>query len=348
MKIVFLAASGSIVKYAYTDVINDPKIEYCDYPYDFKTGLKKLIFSRRVANLTPFFLKKSLYKKYLGYEFLKNVNPKEEVLFLFTCQYNMFFDTFFPSFLHFLKKLYPKSKYAFYYNDIISTCYPECIDMIKSEFDLVLTFDQIDAKTYGLTYYGEVYSKNDTSNVEAAEESDVFFVGSDRKRFDILLKLFKKLADEDKKTIFYLFDILPENKERFSEYLPDATESEDRVTYKNSVIYKNVYCPYPKTLSHIKSCRAMLEITLSAQHAATLRLLESVVYGKKLITNCRAAIEKPYYHKENIFFIDSIDSTDGEALAEFLDAPGVPVTYDFSPLHLVEYCKENLYKRSEN
>ena len=232
MKVVFLAASGSIVRWAYTDVINDPGIEYCDYPYDFKQGLKKYIFTRRVAELTPFFLKRYWYAKYLGYDFLKNVDRNEEVLFVFTCQYNMFFDTFFQSFIRFLKKLYPKSKYAFYYNDIIETCYPECIEMIKQEFDIVLTFDKGDAKKYGLEYYGEVYSKNKIEQYDDIEPFDVFFVGSDRKRFDIIMKLFKLLSDEGLKVIFYLFDTLPENKHRFSEYLPDVVFEKDRIIYK--------------------------------------------------------------------------------------------------------------------
>ena len=342
MKVVFLAASGSIVRWAYTDVINDPGIEYCDYPYDFKQGLKKYIFTRRVAKLTPFFLKKYWYAKYLGYDFLKNAVRNEEVLFVFTCQYNMFFDTFFQSFIHFLKKLYPKSKYAFYYNDIIETCYPECIEMIKQEFDIVLTFDKGDAEKYGLEYYGEVYSKNKIEQYDDIEPFDVFFVGSDRKRFDIIMKLFKLLSDEGLKVIFYLFDTLAENKNRFSEYLPDAIFEKDRIIYKDSVIYIDVYCPYPKTLALIDKCKCMVEITLAAQDAATLRLLEATAYGKKLITNCHAAESKPYYHAENIMFFENIDNLEVNGIVDYINSPSVVVNDDFSPLKMIKYCKTQL------
>lgn len=343
MKTVFLAASDSIVKWAYTDVIKDSDIEYGDYPYDFKQGVKKYIFTRRIAELTPFFLKKYWYKKYLGYEFLKNVDPSAEVLFVFTCQYNMFFDTFFQSFVHFLKKLYPKSKYVFYYNDIIETCYPECIEMIKQEFDMVLTFDNGDAEKYGIEYYGEVYSKNKIEQYDDIKPFDVFFVGSDRKRFDTIMKIFKKLADEKKKVVFYLFDTLPENKNRFIEYLPDAVFEEDRILYKKSVLYRDVYCPYPRTLALIDKCKCLIEITLSAQNAATLRLLEATVYGKKLITNCRAAEGKPYYYSENILFFDDIDKISGEEMVRFMASPTKNVDCDFSALKMIDYCKERLY-----
>lgn len=343
MKTVFLAASGSIIKWAYTDVINNPEIEYCDYPYDFKQGIKKYIFTRRIAEITPFFLKKHWYKKYLGYDFLMNVNPEEKILFVFTCQYNMFFDTFFPEFIRFLKKLYPKSKYAFYYNDIIETCYPECIDMIKREFDMVLTFDKNDAEKYGLEYYGEVYSKNRIEQYDDIKPFDVFFVGSDRKRFDIIMKIFKKLADEGKKVVFYLFDVLPDNKDKFIDYLPNADYQDNRILYKESVMYRDAYCPYTRTLAHIDMCNCMIEITLSAQNAATLRLMEATVYSKKLITNCRAAEEKPYYHKENILFFDDIDNVSGEEMVKFMDSPMVEVNYDFSPLRMIDYCKERLF-----
>lgn len=344
MKTVFLAASGSIVKWAYTDVINSPDIEYCDYPYDFKSGIKKYIFTRTVAKYTPFFAKKLLYKKYLRYNFLSTAKPEDDMLFIFTCQYNMFFDTFFFSFIHFLKKLCPKSKYAFYYNDIIETCYPECIDTIKKEFDLVLTFDKADAEKYNLAYYGEIYSKNKIDGDCGIKPFDIFFVGSDRKRFDTVLQLFKTLSDIGLKAVFYLFDILPENKNRLSDYLPDTDTSGDAVKYKDSVLYKNVYCPYQKTLSLIDKCNCILEITLSAQNAATLRLLEATVYGKKLITNCRDAENKPYYNKNNFFFFDNVKSISQKDIADFLSKPIMKTNYDFSPLKMIEYIKEELYK----
>ena len=344
MKVVFLAASGSIVKWAYTDVINCKDIEYCDYPYDFKKGIKKYIFTRTAADYTPFFAKRLLYKKYLGYNFFRELKSSDEVLFVFTCQYNMFFDTFFPCFIRFLKKLYPNSKYAFYYNDLIETCYPECIDTIKKEFNLVLTFDKNDAKKYGLTYYGEVYSKNEISDYEDIAPFDVFFVGSDRNRFDTILKLFKKISDLNFKAIFYLFDILPENQNRISEYLPDADIQGDSITYKKSVMFKNIYCPYQKTLSLINNCRCILEITLSAQNAATLRLLEATVYGKKLITNCRDAENKPYFDKNNILFFNDPDNFAAEDYLAFMKTPAKKIEYDFSPLKMIDYIKEELFR----
>lgn len=344
MRIVFLSASQSIVKWAYTDVINSPNIEYCDFPYDFKKGIKKFIFTRTVAKYMPFLLKESLYKKYLNYNFFNDVKRDEEVLFIFTCQYNMFFDTFFSSFIQFLKKLYPKSKYAFYYNDIIETCYPECIDTIKKEFDLVLTFDKNDAKNYGITYYGEIYSKNKITDDCDIKPFDIFFVGSDRKRFDTILKLFKTLSDIGFKSVFYLFDVLPENDNRWSVYLPDIDTSGNAINYKDSVIYKNVYCPYPKTLSLIDKSNCILEVTLSSQNAATLRLLEATVYGKKLITNCRDAENKPYYNENNILFFDKADNLNKQDIIDFLSKPFIKADYDFSPLKMIEYIKERLYK----
>lgn len=342
MKTVFLAASGSIVKWAYTDIIDSPEIEYCDYPYDFKKGIKKYIFTRRAASITPFFLKKFLYTKYLHYGFFTNISSKEEVLFISTCQYNMYFDTFFQSFIHFLKEMYPKSKYVFYYNDIIETCYPECIDMIKQEFDLVLTFDKGDAERYDLEYYGEVYSKNTIKRYDDIKPFDAFFVGSDRHRFDIIMKTFKKLADLGQKVVYYIFDVLPDNRNRFREYLADAEYENDKISYKNSVLYIDVYCPYQRTLALIDKCKYMVEITLSAQNAATLRLLEATVYNKKLITNCRAAEEKPYFSKNNVLFFTDIDKVDNQKLLSFLNSPSDTVDYDFSPLKMVEYCKHRL------
>lgn len=344
MKTVFFGASGSIIRWAYTDVINSPDIEYCDYSYGLRKGLKRYFFTQTAAKYMPLQIKKIIYKKYLKYRFFDTVKAKDEILFVFTCQYNMFFINVFQPFIRFLKKLYPHSKYAFYYNDIVETCFPENIGMIKEEFDMVLTFDRADAKKYNITYYGEVLSKNEIVADCNIKPFDVFFVGSDRKRFDTILQLFKTLSDIGLKAVFYLFDVLPENEDRLADYLPDADTSSDTIEYKASVLYKNVYCPYQKTLSLIDKCKCILEITLSAQNAATLRLLEATVYSKKLITNCKTAVKKPYYKKENILFFSNVNEIDAEKLIDFINSPFEKVNYDFSPLKMIDYIKEKLYK----
>lgn len=339
MKIVFFGASGSIVKWAYKDIYENPEIEYCEF--DKKSvgegRLKKVLLFSDKGRFLPFFIKNINYKNILKYEFLKNKN--ENILFVFTCQYGIFFENGFFTFVEYLRKKYKQAKFAFYYNDIIKTCEPEKFERIKRVFDLVLTFDKSEAEKYGMTYYGEVHSKTVPAENETAEESDVFYVGSDRGRFNDILKSFILLSDAGKCCVFYLFDVLKENEEKLSAFLKSCKQNGNAYVYKNSLLYINEYCWYGKTLKYISKTKCMAEILLPTQTAGTLRLAESVMYGKKLITNCKAVKEKPYYRAENILVFDKPEDID----VKFLDVPYVPVEYDFSPLKMIEYVKNKLF-----
>lgn len=337
MKTVFFGAAGSIVRWAYKDVYENPQIEYCEF--DKKTvqsgKISDSLFFSAKGNFLPFFLKDKIYKRALKYKFLKE---KESALFVFVCQYGLFNENGFFTFVNYLKKKYKKSKFVFYYNDIIATCEPEKFGKVKKIFDLILTFDKAEAKNYGMTYYGIVHSKAQPALNEIAEDSDVFYVGSDRGRFNDILKTFIVLSDAGKRCIFYLFDLLKENESKLYEFLNKCEKEGKTYKYKNSLFYVNEYCWYGKTLSYISKTKCLVEILLPTQTAGTLRLAESIMYGKKLITNCKAVKEKPYYREENIFVFDKPEDID----VKFLDTPCVAIDYDFSPLKMIEYAKKML------
>ena len=340
MKTVFFSASGSIVKWAYKDVYENPEIEYCEFDKKSACGgkLKKVLFFSDKGKVIPFAIKDKIYNDTLKYEFLKDKD--EKMLFIFTCQYGLFFENGFFTFINYLKRKYKNAKLVFYYNDIIATCEPEKFGRIKKVFDLVLTFDKSESEKYGMTYYGEVHSKAMPAENETVEESDIFFVGSDRGRFDDILKVFSVLSDAGKRCVFYLFDVLKENEEKLNAFLNSCAKEDKAYRYKNSLLYINEYCWYGKTLKYIEKTKCMAEILLPTQTAGTLRLAESVMYGKKLITNCKAVKEKPYYRPENIFVFDDPKDID----VKFSDTPSVPVEYDFSPLKMIEYAKNRLFE----
>ncbi|MDY6367563.1 MAG: hypothetical protein SPL13_03490, partial [Clostridia bacterium] len=224
MKTIFFGASSSIVKWAYKDIYENSDIEYCEY--DAKTslkGLKKLLICTGKGKLLPYGIKDRLYKKTLGYKFL--FEKENEVLFVFTCQNGLFYQGGFFTFVNYLKSKYKNCKCVFYYNDLISTCEPTKLDGVKSVFDLVLTFDSVEAQKYGISYYGVVHSKALPSNEESAEESDIFYAGSDRGRYNDIIKAFTIFADSGKRCVFYLFDVLKENKENLNAFLKSCKQN---------------------------------------------------------------------------------------------------------------------------
>lgn len=339
MKVVFFGPSGSIVKWAYKDVTDNPDITYCEYNKPEKASFAdKLFIGSGKGNYLPFIIKDRYYKKHLKYGFLRGVlDKKKDFLFIFTCQYGMLFESGFFCFINYLKKKYRGSKFAFYYNDVIKTCEPNKFPFIKSNFDRVLTFDKKEAEKYGIEYYGIVHSKAEPPKEETAEESDVFYVGSDRGRFDDIIKAFTLFSDLNKRCVFYINEVLEGNIPKLETFLKQCERNGEAYLYKSSILYINRYCWYGKTLRYIMNTKCLFEVLLPFQTAGTLRAAESVMYGKKLITNFKDVINMPYFNSHNIFVYDQVENIDGN----FLEQPYAYVEYDFSPLKMVEYLKTN-------
>lgn len=347
MKKIFFGADPSIVKWAYTDIIENKDIEYCDFSEKRGSRLRSFLFSRRFQDLVLGVSQigaKLLYSYLLGYSFLKKARKKEPVLFVFACQYQYFFLTSFFCFIKFLKEQFPKAKFVFYYNDLISTCYPEALGRLKDEFDLILTFDSHEAEEYALTYYGEVYSKQVVKEKYDIEPFDVFYVGSDRGRLDLILDVLGHLLKLGKKCRFYIIDVLPENQSKIQKFIIEnewqSSDSEKKeYTLAGSYLSFNNYCPYPKTLWLIKQCNCILEIVIPGQLAGSLREPESIVYGKKLITNCKSVKGRVFYNENNICLFDSIE----EINQKFFSRPYQKVQFDFSPLRLIDFAEQKLF-----
>ena len=337
MKTVFFGPSGSIVKWVYKDIEDDKDIEYCEYNAGNRSAVEKLLIKSGKGRLIPYIIKNRYYKKLLKYKFLRE-DKTQPFLFVFTCQYGMLFEGGFGTFIAYLKKRFVNASFAFYYNDVIETCEPQKLAFIKANFNRVLTFDKREAEKYGIEYYGIVHSKAEPPKDETAEESDVFYVGSDRGRFDEIIKAFILLSNADKRCVFYINEVLNENRAKLDEFLAKCKKQGKAYSYKSSVLRVNEYCWYGKTLQYVKKTKCLFEVLLPSQTAGTLRTAESVMYGKKLITNFKGVFNAPYFNENDIYVYDKAENID----VNFLSLPYVAVEYDFSPLKMIEYLKNSI------
>ena len=336
MKTVFFGATGSLVDAIYYDVRNSD-IEFCDFKISQigKNKLNHLLFLGNKGKFLPFFLKDRIYKRVLRYQFL---NSKEkDVFFVFTNQCALLVCEFI-NFVKFLKRKYKNSKCVFYSYDLINRYSPQMFNEIKQNFDMVLTFEKSDAQKYGIINYGLIYSKVPIRN--AAEESDVFFSGCDNGRFKKIVDTFTCLSDFGKRCVFFVTALLKENQEKLAEYTKHFEKKGDAYVYKDSLLYVNVSCPYGRTLQYISKTKCVLEILLDPEMSGTIRVAEATTYGKKLLTNCKGVTGLPFYMAENILVFNKPEDID----VSFLDTPYVPIEHDFSPLKMIEYAKNKLFK----
>ncbi len=347
MKTVFFGPNSSVVKWAYTDVIESEQIEYCEYP-EFTNFQQKVFLSSVAEKLFPSCIKRKIYTKMLGYKFLENLEVEEEHFFVFTCQNNMFFTSFFQVFIRFLKKTFKKSKFLFYYYDLIKTCMPENLEFVKSEFDLVYTFDRGDAENYGITFYGEICVKTDIEEKDECDY-DFLYIGTDRGRMKSILSVFDKLTSFGKKCNFFVFRALDENVEYIEKnYADNLVKMEDNqgggIMVDGSILRYNVYVPYVQTRKHINSTKGMVEIVFEGQTAGTMRLPESVIYKKKLISNCQSIKGRDVYNENNILLFNSPEDLTKEKIDKLLSCDFKEVQHDFSATKMIEVAKEILFK----
>ena len=181
--------------------------------------------------------------------------------------------------------LYPDIKViGWYWNTINKESEP--IDFKNSHISY-WSFDKKDCEKYHLKHNIQYYAcPKETSHLTNTQ--DVYFVGREKGRKDKINEL---------KAVF----------------------DKNGISYKLNVIYDDKdYIAYRDVQNEIRQSKAILEINKKDQEGFSLRVLESLFFGVKLITDNKAIINSPIYNKENIFVL----GVDGFAeLKEFINSP---------------------------
>ena len=172
------------------------------------------------------------------------------------------------------------------------------------------TFDSRDAIRYGFELIPQVYRKPDIkiqneSKLVSAESSydyDLFFVGIDKNRREKLSKIINIAKAEN---LSYRLHIVKDKQSK--------NISEDLAKF-----YKTENLLYPDYLKGLLQSRAILEILQPNQTGMTVRTLEALFMGRKLITDNADAKHFPFYHSDNIYILGSGDN---RSLREFHDTP---------------------------
>ncbi len=182
---------------------------------------------------------------------------------------------------------------CWYRNTIDQNNQPIQTDNPKIEY---WSFDRQDCKKYQMRQNIQYYCQPVLEEVE--KDIDIYFVGYNKGREE-QIKQIEKAADQYQ--LNCCFNIVENDKQ---------------------------FVPYTQVKKDLNRARSILEINKKDQVGFTLRTMESLFYGVKLITNNESIMETPLYNRNNIFII----SKDGiEKLPEFVRS-----AYD----HRVDYLKE--------
>lgn len=177
------------------------------------------------------------------------------------------------------------------------------IELIKDIGVKCSTFDTEDARTLGLNFLNTFYNMNVKNLVDGDSDIkyDFYFLGATKDRGDIISDLQEKLSAY--KCLF----IVPSQPSQ--------------------------YITYADNIKNVKSSKCIVEIVQNQQYDITLRPLEAIANGCKLITNNTHIKEYPFYTPNNIFVwgVDNIKDLD-----DFLNSPyevldkGIVEKYDIN------------------
>lgn len=149
------------------------------------------------------------------------------------------------------------------------------------------SFDEDDCRKYGLNFNIQYYCP--LKKEEGLEkENDIYFIGRDKGREEKIREVEEMAWNQGLLTNFHIIK-----------------EEKDLI-------------PYYQVEEELLKTRAVLEINKKEQIGFTLRVMESLFYGLKLITDNKAIRNSRIYNPTNIFILDEDDP---KLLKQFMNKP---------------------------
>ena len=193
-------------------------------------------------------------------------------------------------FLNNIRKKYPHTLIAYVFTNVTRISGANkwgLLSHLKNYYDAVYAFDKIDADNYGFSYLPLIYSRENTQEkIDNVEEIDVFYVGKAKDRLDIIHEIFEKCKSEGLKCDFNIINV-----------------PEDKQLYKDEIHY-NKLIPYKDVISKIKKSKCLLDVIQGESTGLTIKVAESVVYNKKLITNNPNVLKEMKMEDFNVLLYD--------------------------------------------
>lgn len=233
-------------------------------------------------------MKSSFINKYLN-NILDNLKEQYDYFFLIRGEIITI------EFLEKLKLLNPNAKFIMYQWDSIKFTpnYPKIMNI----FDKIMTFDMIDSKELNIEYLPLFYTNN-YANIKLSKEKkyDISFFGSYHSdRLEIIKKLEKEC--KEKGLIFYHYLYSPKFG-LFRKILNLSVKIEDLKYFKISPASNQ------EVLNIYKQSKSVLDIERDIQNGLTMRTLEVLGAGLKLITTNKNIVRSELYNEYNIFILE--------------------------------------------
>lgn len=270
-------------------------------PYYGDNGVLRML--REICFRLPFFPKSIWYNKCV-------LNERHEIINILDVNVTRHF-------LKWIVKYFPNSQINFIYENMVGMARNINPEQIPQGIR-IWTYDDYDARKYNIRLYDNYWAKDMILKQRKESEYDVFFIGKDKGRGEKILEFEKKLHKMGLKTKFII--------------------TKDRKTSKKKSFYQKPIS-YEDVVDYDTRSRAILNITMENQEGVTMRDIESVTIGVKLITTNRNIVKKDLYNENNVFIL-GVNNLD--TLPDFLERKNENVWEKIKEKHTFEAMLEEI------
>lgn len=174
----------------------------------------------------------------------------------------------------YIKARYPKTPIVIYLWDSLNRLYNK--DVILSATNRILTFDREDAVNCNLVHR-PLFARSVCMNYNNKPKYDIAFIGLDHSiRYDVIKKLRKQMDDNGIK-----YKIVLTTKSLFKFIGIYLTH---RISKKDVDLFQTKPLPYSEYLKILNDTNVVLDISHPKQTGLTMRTIETLAMGKRIIT----------------------------------------------------------------
>lgn len=305
---VFMSKWDHLNDVIYGDILHLENVKFLDAPENN--------WSIKLLKLAPMFLKFLWNKKFYD---RKSAEP---ICFIF--RMSSMLKGREPLF-RYLKRRYKGCKLVAYLGDVVASRPYADLSLLDKYFDLVLSFDKKDCEDYRqhhLLYYPTMYSRQEIPETPALPESDVFFCGKAKDRYNCITAIYKRLSAGGLRCDFNIARL---NR---SAVPVEGIRNIDKMEYG-------------EYLRHVGKAKCLLDVLQGSSVGFTLRVWEALVYGKKLITTNREILNAPFYDARQFQYIVSPENIDVNFVTDGF-RPEPRYIEELSPLNFLRFLEEKL------
>lgn len=193
-----------------------------------------------------------------------------------------------------------------------------------SRFSTVYSFDKEQCEKYGLSYMPQIFPLEDIDSDDLDDENSCYFIGIDKGRINTIDLVAIALS---KYNIQCDFNVL-----------------RDRTSREYSKFYIDKGITYQKNISRAKKQKFILEINQEGQSGLTLRALESLFFGKKLISNNPELRDCDFYDESRIFIFNDLNDFETSKFKAFISSDYKPIQEEL----LNNYKASNFFSNVSN